>query len=58
MPDETEPNKSEKGENLTIHILQAVDAQLDDIARDIAEMKAELQQFLFTQERPDPFKAP
>ena len=36
---------------LELEHLQAIDAQLDDIARDIAKMKAELQQFLASQEQ-------
>jgi len=51
MPDETEPNKSEKVENLTIYNLQAIEAQLEDIAREIAQMKAELQRVLTAQEQ-------
>ena len=36
---------------LELEHLQAIDAQLDDIAREIAEMRAELQQFLAAQEQ-------
>ena len=51
MSDETEPNKTEKVHNLTIYNLQDIDAQLDEIAREIAQMKAELQRVLTAQEQ-------
>jgi len=48
MTDETDAQDLKA---LELEHLQAIDAQLDDIARDIAQMKAELQQYLAAEEQ-------
>ena len=47
----TDDTDTQDLKTLELEHLQAIDAQLDDIARDIAKMKAELQQFLASQEQ-------
>jgi hypothetical protein len=51
MTDETTTRDLKSSEDAeTFHLLRSIEATLDDVARDLAEMKAEARQFLIVQE--------
>ena len=59
MTDETSTRDLKASEDAeAFHLLRSIEATLDEIARDIAEMKAEAQQFLPPRSRADNETAP
>jgi hypothetical protein len=50
MTDETNTRDLKASEDAELHLLRSIEATLDDIARDIAEMKAEARHFLTAHE--------